>query len=486
MKNLQLFVPIILLFVVAAAFSAIDSTTTQFFFKLGKLASFIAILSLYIALCLRAVSYLAGQAGLKMSIPKFLISFLWLNTTLFALVHAFISFVVLLRGFVGLEFLGNRYVTPILLGLISLCFFLVTAFANLLKTRLSQPIRKWIQPMVYGTCGLIVLHALMLGSTFRNMEAFVPRLTLILATALLAAWTMCGFVWLSLKLNRKVSWNLYGVLLGLLSLMIGGYLVLGRGVENRFSIHAQQGATHSGATVGGHEMSPRFSMNLSYQPLASLDQPLDIEISLFDSEANKLVTDFSLAESVPMHFILVDIGISDFRHLHPTEVEPGKFKVTLTALEAKTYISYISFQPLGFAEESRIFNIYPVSRDLDYAAAPDKTLSASGEVNVGEYVVSLQSGLEFVADDFATEARPLTFQVSTQASNEAVELEKYLNNFGHLTMINLSNYSYVHVHPRALANQEKADEVSFSRPENMGVPAGVYRVFVEFKHHGLV
>ncbi|MBL8014649.1 MAG: hypothetical protein JNK26_00465, partial [Candidatus Doudnabacteria bacterium] len=189
---------------------------------------------------------------------------------------------------------------------------------------------------------------------------------------------------------------------------------------------------------------------------------------------------------VPMHFILVDIGISDFRHLHPTEVEPGKFKVILNNLEPRTYISYISFQPLGFAEESRIFNIYPVTQDQGYAAPPLKTLSTDSTVEVSDaYLVNLQGGLNFEVQNFATEANPLIFQVDSVAG-ETIELEKYLNNFGHLTMINLANYNYVHVHPSVVTQQSAPNQVKFSRPENMEVPAGIYRIFFEFRHAGEV
>lgn len=96
----------------------------------------------------------------------------------FALLHASLAFFGLLGGFSGLPFLSAHYLFAITLGataLVILFCMAATSFDSMVR---FLTFRRWkfLHRFVYGAGFLVMVHALLLGTHFRDLSRAIPQI----------------------------------------------------------------------------------------------------------------------------------------------------------------------------------------------------------------------------------------------------------------------------------------------------------------------
>lgn len=96
----------------------------------------------------------------------------------FGALHGGLAFFGPLGGFVGLSFLGSKYLLAISLSLSALVILAIMASTSFdfVIARLGRTRWKFIHRFVYLAVLLITIHGLMLGSHFQDLSGFIPRI----------------------------------------------------------------------------------------------------------------------------------------------------------------------------------------------------------------------------------------------------------------------------------------------------------------------
>lgn len=188
-----------------------------------------------------------------------------------------------------------------------------------------------------------------------------------------------------------------------------------------------------------------------------------------------VLTDFEPTHGKLLHLIVVRRDLSRFQHVHPTMAADGVWTVDLDLSAPGPYRVFADFRPTG-SEEG-----YTLGHDLtvpgDYRprawAAPSRT------DRVEDYEVTLSGDL----------APGSTAEVTLTVSRDGrpvVDLEPYLEAYGHLVAIRDGDLAYLHVHPEGApgdGSTRPGPDITFFTE----VPsAGRYRLFLDFQHRGRV
>lgn len=183
-------------------------------------------------------------------------------------------------------------------------------------------------------------------------------------------------------------------------------------------------------------------------------RPSRLDFAILDEHGERL-RDFEVEQGRRMHLIVVRRDLRRFQHLHPTELAPGAWTVTLTLPDAGVYHAFADFQSAGTRRTvgtdlfaAGVFEPLPLP-------APATTASA------GRYGVTLR------ADD-----GELQFAVRRDAA-PVRDLQPYLGADGHLVMVRAGDLAYEHVHPL------RGRRLAF---DTAGAPPGRYRLFLQFRH----
>src|SRR5919106_1392446 len=159
------------------------------------------------------------------------------------------------------------------------------------------------------------------------------------------------------------------------------------------------------------------------------------------------VTAFDVEHDKWMHLIVVRRDTTGFQHVHPEMAPDGTWTVPLT-LPAPG-----SFEPVQHI--------------------PSRTAQVDG------YTVELTGEL------VPGKASPVTLTVGKDG-RPVTDLQPYLAAYGHLVALREGDLAYLHVHP----DGEPGDGVTPAGPQIVfyaEVPsAGVYRLFLDFQHDGVV
>ncbi|HEY5942694.1 MAG TPA: hypothetical protein VIT89_07535 [Solirubrobacterales bacterium] len=231
--------------------------------------------------------------------------------------------------------------------------------------------------------------------------------------------------------------------------------------------HAGEDAAHQPAGLGVAEggYAVRFAATQFQQ-----GEPGELRFTI-DAPGGEPVTEFDQLHERRMHLIVVRRDGAEFRHLHPEMDAAGTWRVPVRFGEPGVYRAFADFSVEGeqrtlagdlFASgggfESRPF---PAPRPVDATAG---------------YDVRLDSG-----DPVAGAPTALSFAVS-ENGHPVEDLQPYLGAKGHLVALREGDLAFLHVHPEE-GHEVAADEIEF---EATFPTAGRYRLYLQFKHDGVV
>ncbi|MEU4420091.1 hypothetical protein AB0F81_05665 [Actinoplanes sp. NPDC024001] len=179
----------------------------------------------------------------------------------------------------------------------------------------------------------------------------------------------------------------------------------------------------------------------------------------------KPVTAYTTNHDKDLHLIVVRRDLAGFQHVHPTLAADGTWSIPLAVDTPGQYRVFADFQPADRDEGLTLGVDVPAAGDYRPRPlpAPARTTEVDG------YTVTLAGDLT------AGASAQLTLTVSRDG--KPVVPEPYLGASGHLVALRDGDLAYLHVHP--------TDEQSLSFAAE--VPsAGVYRLYLDFKHDGTV
>lgn len=187
-------------------------------------------------------------------------------------------------------------------------------------------------------------------------------------------------------------------------------------------------------------------------------------ITLQDNEGNP-VRDLEINHEKLLHLIVVDEHLENFYHLHPEEIEPGKFKVK-TKLEEGVYKAFVDIKPenLAYQVEAKTFTVGNAAKSTHSHASlvVDKDLVKT---------IDGQKASLSTTDLAVNQPITLTFDV------HGAKLTPYLGAMGHVVILDEEAKEYIHVHPSD--DNAPVFETEFSHP-------GLYKIWAQFQKDGKI
>ncbi len=138
---------------------------------------------------------------------------LGVSAFLFAAAHVYLTFYVGMGGWAGIPFiltLPGNYILAFSLG--ALAFFIFTLMAltasEFMVNKLTFPRWKMLHRLVYLAAVAIVIHALLLGSHFSNLNSLIPHIFFVALAILLVLEAIRFDRYLK---SRFLSWPSFGL-----------------------------------------------------------------------------------------------------------------------------------------------------------------------------------------------------------------------------------------------------------------------------------
>jgi hypothetical protein len=186
------------------------------------------------------------------------------------------------------------------------------------------------------------------------------------------------------------------------------------------------------------------------------------------------VTEYDVDHDVDLHLIAVRRDLTGFQHVHPELGADGVWRVAL-ALDPGSWRLFADFVPTGLGEKLTLGADLAVPGDFAPAALP----AASVTTEVDGFTVVLTGSLE------PRRESELTLSVSRDG-RPVTDLQPYLGAFGHLVVLRDGDLAYLHAHPLDEAGGAPPAPGPHIRFATTAPSAGSYRLFLDFKHDGVV
>ncbi|WP_436499663.1 hypothetical protein [Actinokineospora sp. HUAS TT18] len=282
-------------------------------------------------------------------------------------------------------------------------------------------------------------------------------------------------------MNTAAKLTAYGVALALAA---GGAWAIGTAVGPLSVESAAQADGHGGAHGGTvAESTPNdlpkglassrggFTFTPTHATLSTGSaQPFSFRITKPGGEA---LTAFDIEHEKPLHLIVVRRDTSGFQHVHPTMAADGTWTVALNLPQAGSYRAFADFAPTGSE---------PVTLGVDLTVPGD-----SVPVEYRESRVATVDGYEVrLAGDLVSGSSSKVTLSVFKDGKPVDDLQPYLGSYGHLVALRGGDLAYLHVHPEGAPGDGKTrpgpDVVFFAEVPS----AGVYRLFLDFRHNGVV
>jgi len=466
--------------------------------RLQQIYALLSVTYLYLAL-------LAGPLCYTFKIPfasKYLKARRALGVSAFyyGLLHASISFFIQLGGFPGLGYLSNTYLIAISLSFTALLILFFMTITSVDKVIAWMKFRRWkmLHRLVYLASVLILIHALMLGTHFRDLSTAIPQIFFAAFAILLMLEANRFDVFVQKKFTGLPRFGIFGTLvIGFIAFSYI-YSLLPSGTTLPLGIHTQHiqiaKEAQLGTGVGAQNGLPnipglrgdrtkRFTLDWSFPETVGANQDTTLSFKVSDSSSGNQVFLFNKVYGKQVHLIIVDSSLSYFSHIHP-EFKDGSFSITTQLPKDGVYHLYADFQPFG-AIEQQIASTLTVGAVEKPERASTRQDSNSTKV-FGQYAVALKTPNPLRSSEISIGKQLFSFTITDAVTKKPVtNLKPYLEAFGHLVMINEKTYEYVHVHPNDLRvpqpNANGGPTVEFMPLGLYGpIKPGLYRVFAQF------
>ncbi|GAA4587878.1 hypothetical protein BJY16_008367 [Actinoplanes octamycinicus] len=170
-----------------------------------------------------------------------------------------------------------------------------------------------------------------------------------------------------------------------------------------------------------------------------------------------------------LHLIVVRRDLTGYQHPMPVMAADGTWSATFVPGAPGQYRMVADFTPRARSDNVVLGADLPAPGDYQ----PRELPAAAWETTVDGYTVTRAGDPRAGAESWMT--------VSVSKAGQPVILEPYLGAYGHLVALRRGDLAYVHLHPQEGA--VAGPDVTF----DARVPsAGVYRLFLGFKHDGTV
>lgn len=185
------------------------------------------------------------------------------------------------------------------------------------------------------------------------------------------------------------------------------------------------------------------------------------------------VTAFDPSRGQPVHLVVVRRDAAGFQHLFPVLGPDGTWRVALTLPAGGIYRVYLDIAPTGGPALTLGTDLFAPGDFTPIPFAPSRV------AQVDDYQVRLDGAL------VPGVASPV-FATVTRDGVPVTDLEPVLGGFGHLVALRRSDLAYVRVpadSPAPAATDRAGPGIAFTA----ALPtAGGYRLFLEFRHDGVL
>ncbi|WP_254644218.1 hypothetical protein [Streptomyces sp. BV286] len=229
------------------------------------------------------------------------------------------------------------------------------------------------------------------------------------------------------------------------------------------------------APAGGLQISEGgYTLDLK-TPRVEAGRPADLRFTVRDG-TGRAVTSYRREHEKELHLIVASRDLVTYRHLHPARAADGTWSIPVELPRAGGYRVFADFTPAKKGAEN-------LTLGADLAASgpyePKSLPAPSATAETGGYEVELTGGLR------PGEAGELELEVS-RGGKPVTDLQPYLGAYGHLVALRSGDLAYLHVHPNGEPGDGRTEPgpgVSFTAT---APSAGAYRLFLDFKHKGVV
>jgi hypothetical protein len=231
------------------------------------------------------------------------------------------------------------------------------------------------------------------------------------------------------------------------------------------------GARHTGAGTGLLATEDGYSLKPTRAALSVGKQSVSFQIL---NPRGTPQTEYVVQQTQLLHFYLVRLDLTGYRHLHPT-LANGTWSVDVTAAAPGPYRMYADFVA---KDSSGLEHPLILSTVLSAPGAYKPVqLPAPATATTADGLTSTLTGTITAGVDSS-----VTFQI-TEAGKPVADLEQYLDSYAHLTALHVGDAAYQHVHPArtATTGQKGGPALPFSvdLPEK-----GTWRLFLQVQRSG--
>lgn len=410
----------------------------------------------------------------------------------FAALHASFAFWGQLGGFAGLPFLSDTYIQAITLSFTALVILTAMAVTSFDKMIVILGFSTWklLHRFVYLASLLILIHALMLGTHFRDLSGVIPRIIFFAVSFLLYLealrfddYLQKLFPWLMRGLVQSLT-------VGLLSFIMMVNLTTN---SSSFNIHQQ----HTSSSTSNNSMpamnhtpprdNKRYTVSFLHPEAILPNVDTQLKFKVFDADSGNPVNLFTIINDKLAHLIIVDNYLQEYQHIHPQQTD-NEFSITAQFPHPGTYHVYLDFRPFGSSEQQMGFTVdVGTNSEPQISEQLPDTLMTKYFSN---YYVTLDLPQPLQANLLSSGQQQLRFTFNHADTHEPViTLQPYLASFGHLVLINQQTYAYYHIHPTDMTapapGATAGPTVEFTPMAlNNAITPGIYRIFGQFNPDG--